>query len=76
MPTITLISTILEEKGLCNASRLHEILERVRPEVIFMEIPPASFERVFKDESNLESRAVKRYMETHDARNRLPAGVI
>jgi len=33
-----------------------------------MEIPPASFERVFKDESNLESRAVKRYMETHDAR--------
>ena len=32
-----------------------------------MEIPPLSFQRVFKDEENLESRAVKRYLEAHRA---------
>jgi hypothetical protein len=32
-----------------------------------MEIPPSSFQRVFKDEENLESRAVKRYLEAHRA---------
>jgi len=67
MPNITLISTIHEQVGLCSVSALHEILERARPEVIFMEIPPLSFQRVFKDEENLESRAVKRYLETHRA---------
>lgn len=67
MPNITLISTIHEQVGPCSASALHEILERARPEVIFMEIPPLSFQRVFKDEENLESRAVKRYLEGHRA---------
>ena len=32
-----------------------------------MEIPPPSFQRVFKDEENLESCAVKRYLEAHHA---------
>jgi len=32
-----------------------------------MEISPPSFQRVFKDEENLESRAVKRYLEAHSA---------
>lgn len=67
MPTITLICTIHEEIGQCNAEALHAILERARPEVIFMEIPPPSFQRVFNDEENLESRAVKRYLEAHRA---------
>jgi hypothetical protein len=67
MPTITLISTMHEEIGQCNAGALHTILERARPEVIFMEIPPPSFQRVFNDEENLESRAVKRYLQAHRA---------
>jgi len=67
MPTITFISTVHEDVGLCNADALREILVRARPDVIFLEIPPASCERVFREESNLESRAVKRFLEAHDA---------
>jgi len=69
MPSITLISTIHTQEGLCNASALHEILERARPEVIFMEIPPFCFDQFFKDKarSNLETDAVNRYCEGHRA---------
>lgn len=67
MPKITLISTIHKEIGPCNASALREILARAKPEVIFMEIPPPSFQRVFKNEENLESRAVKSYLKDHAA---------
>jgi hypothetical protein len=69
MRNITLISTFHEEKGLCNVSNLHQILERARPEVIFLEIPPSFFNQYFKekDRSNLESNAVNRYLELHSA---------
>lgn len=69
MPNITLISTIHEQVGPCNVSALHEILERARPEVIFMEIPPFCFGQFFKDKtrSNLETDAVNRYREAHRA---------
>ena len=62
MPTITLISTIHEEVGPCNVSTLHEILERARLEVIFVEIPPSCFGQFFKEKtrSNLETGAVNR----------------
>ena len=69
MHNITLISTVHKEKGLCNAAKLHQILERVRPEVIFLEIPPSFFNQYFKENnrSNLESDAVNRFLEIHSA---------
>lgn len=69
MRNITLISTYHEEKGLCSVAELHQILERARPEVIFLEIPPSCFEQFFKEKnkSNLESDAVNRYLEMHNA---------
>ena len=69
MRNITLISTVHEEEGVCNASTLHEILERARPDVIFVEVAPSSFERYLKEKSewNLETYAVNRYLETHSA---------
>lgn len=37
MHTVTLISTIHEELGKCNSSELSTILEKLKPEVIFLE---------------------------------------
>jgi hypothetical protein len=67
MPNITLISTIHEEKGECNVSALHKILEKAQPEVIFLEMPEFSYEQVLEDESraNLEAAAVNRYRKTY-----------
>lgn len=69
MTTITLISTIHEQKGPCNVSTLHEILVRAQPEVIFMEIPPFCLEQFFneKTRSTLETDAVNQYLEAHQA---------
>lgn len=56
---VTLVATVHEESGLANVSELCAILDRIRPEVIFMEIPPLDFPD-FRDgvQSNLESEAV------------------
>ncbi|WP_162342680.1 hypothetical protein [Cyclobacterium salsum] len=37
MSTITLISTVHEEMGKCNADELCAILEKIRPEIVFLE---------------------------------------
>ncbi|WP_163380203.1 hypothetical protein [Cyclobacterium sp. SYSU L10401] len=37
MSTITLISTVHEEMGKCNADELCAILEKLRPEIVFLE---------------------------------------
>jgi hypothetical protein len=65
MRNITLISTVHDEAGLCNVAKLLQILETARPEVIFLEIPPSFFNQYYKekDRSNLESKAVNRYLE-------------
>ncbi len=67
MRNITLVCTVHEEKGRCNVSGLYEILERVQPEVIFLEIPRSFFDQYFKEKSrsNLETTAVNRYLESH-----------
>ena len=64
MRKITLVSTIHEESGLCTVSKLHELLERARPEIIFLEIPPSHFDQFFKENSssNLESNAANHYL--------------
>lgn len=62
---ISLVCTVHAERGKANASELLAILERIRPEVIFLELPPNAMEQ-FIDKGamgDLESAAVRRFCE-------------
>ena len=66
MKRVSVVGTVHEEKGRANTSALLAILERIKPEAIFLEIPPASFDDQFNaNAGNLESTAVSRYRENH-----------
>jgi hypothetical protein len=66
MKRVSVVFTVHEEKGLASISGLLAILERIRPEVIFLEIPAAAFDDHFNgSRRNLESTAVARYRDTH-----------
>jgi hypothetical protein len=67
MSCVSLVCTVHEEKGLATVLELRSILERIRPEVIFTEIPPAAFDDFFRNFSrtNLESQAVRQFQENH-----------
>lgn len=68
MPRISLIGTVHEESGLTTDSALLDILQSVRPEVIFLEIPPELFPDYDNGiRSNLESRAARQYREEFGA---------
>jgi hypothetical protein len=49
--------------GLANVSELYAILERIQPEVIFLEVPPSAFGDFYENcsQQNLESMAVRQY---------------
>jgi hypothetical protein len=65
---VWLVGTVHEEQGLARVSGLQSILERIRPEVIFLEIPPAAWDAYLNGiRSNLESTAARRYREGHNA---------
>lgn len=68
MTRVSVVGTVHEEQGHAGVSGLLAILERIRPEVIFLEIPAAAFDD-YSDgtRSNLESTAARRYRELHDA---------
>lgn len=61
------MGTVHEEQGLATIPALHEILESVRPEVIFLEVPSADFP-AYRDgtRSNLESTAARRHAALHN----------
>jgi len=65
MNCVSLICTVHDEVGLANVSELRAVLERVRPEVIFLEVPLAALDDyyVICSRSNLESLAVRTYRE-------------
>lgn len=65
MKSISLICTEHRERGLVNVSELRAILDRIQPEVIFLELPPDVFDQFFITctKSNLESIAVRQYRE-------------
>src|SRR5437763_10839819 len=66
MKRVSLVGTVYEEAGLASISGLLGILERITPEVIFLEIPSAAFDDYSKGRCrNLESTAVSRYREMH-----------
>lgn len=63
---VSVIGTFHDDDGLTNASELLAILERIRPEVIFLEVPAARFDEYFNGpDRSPESRAVSRYQLTH-----------
>lgn len=63
---MSVVGTVHEENGLANVSGLLAILERIQPEVIFLECPPAAFDDYLNSaRRTLESTAVSRYRELH-----------
>lgn len=74
MTCVSIIFTIHEEQGPINANALHEILLRVRPEVIFLEVPPAAFDDFYlsRKRRNLESDAVNFFLKAHPQTKLIP----
>lgn len=70
MNVVSLVCTVHDEIGLANASELSSIIERMRPEVVFLEVPLAAFDDyyVICSRSNLESIAVRKYRESHQVK--------
>ena len=71
MHTITLICTRHEAIGACNLNELYRIVERIKPEVIFEELPPSVFDNFYvnKTRSNLESDTINKYLENHEIKH-------
>lgn len=71
MYNVTLICTLHEEKGAFNLNALYRILELVKPEIIFEEIPPYAFDEFYKEKTrrNLESDAINKYLENHSIKH-------
>ena len=69
MKSISLICTVHEETGHANVSQLHLILERLNPQVIFLEVPESAMDDFYRTghRRNLESTAIREFRE----RNRL-----
>ena len=66
MTCVSVVATYHGERGLTNASALVTILERIKPEVIFLECPPAAFDSYLNGAyAELEPAAVNRYRENH-----------
>lgn len=64
MKRVSIVFTEHQENGSISAAELVAILERTRPEVIFIECPPQASDRYFSDRGpTLESTAVSRYRE-------------
>ena len=65
MKTVSLICTVHEEFGKANVHELHAILERIGPEVAFIEVPAAWGRERVDNHRGLESSALLKYRETH-----------
>lgn len=64
MKTVSLICTVHEEIGRANVHELHAILERIGPEVAFIEVPAAWGRERVENHRGLESSALLKYRET------------
>lgn len=67
MYNITLIGTVHKETGACNARSFYQILEAIRPQVIFEELMPSDFDAHYnrKTRRQLETDVVNVYTENH-----------
>lgn len=70
MKSISLVCTIHDENGRANVQELCAILERIRPEVIFLEAPPDVLEKYLNGNTSnkLESAAVRQYCASKGAK--------
>ena len=63
---ITLLSSFHQELGNCNADELYKIIESLKPDVIFEELPLEIFNTVYEKNyipASLEAKAIKRYVD-------------
>lgn len=60
MKSITLVCTVHKENGAASASNLYKILEKIQPEVIFLEVTPDDFDNYYAA-PGLEPKAVIQY---------------
>jgi len=67
MCRITLIATGHTDHGLCNSNELYKIIEQIAPEIIFEEVPPSKFSKIYEGllTDNLETKTIKRYLQNH-----------
>jgi hypothetical protein len=68
MCNITVVLTHHNELGMCNSSQLLQIIEKVRPEVIFEELSLSNFSKCYKlDELiTVECSAIKQYVKNYE----------
>ena len=76
MQKIILISTNHTESGKCNSDELYKIIETIRPEVIFEELPISLFDIVYNGnlrtlprDAPLELKCIKKYLQNYDTQN-------
>ncbi|MBZ4191567.1 hypothetical protein [Niabella beijingensis] len=68
MYNITLLSSFHRELGKCNSTELYKIIEEIRPDVIFEELPPDIFNIIYNEDWNpqsLEAITIKKYLRTY-----------
>ena len=66
MKRVLVVCTVHRETGLANVTELQAILERIRPEVVFLELPSADFDGYLDGtHGTLESIAASRYRAIH-----------
>jgi len=66
MKRVLVVCTVHRETGLANVTELQAILERIRPEVVFLELPSADFDGYLDGtRETLESIAATRYRAIH-----------
>jgi hypothetical protein len=66
MNNVFVVFTVHKDCGFANSASLLDFLERHRPEVIFLELPPYAYDRYYSllyTRSSLESIAVRQYRE-------------
>lgn len=67
MHSITLVATVHKERGLCNSYELLNIIEEIKPEVVFEEQSPGNFSVIYNSSGSdtLETKAIKNHLEKH-----------
>ena len=68
MQQITVIATRHKSIGMCTSKHLHQILEILKPQVIFVETPPAYYEETYETRTRktLESEAIIAYADHNE----------
>jgi pheromone shutdown protein TraB len=74
MNNVTVIFTIHEGYGVCNADELYKIIEQIKPDVIFEELTPYLHDilynkGIFDETAPLEFKCIWSYKEKHNIKN-------